>query len=66
MRSDHDALTKYFEDAANEMQAKAEEQKKLLGHYEDKSSLYDREVRDLISPPPRNQNGIVASSENTN
>ncbi len=49
MRSDRDALAKYFEDAANEMQAKAEEQKKLLEHYEDKSSLYGREARDLIS-----------------
>ena len=49
MRSDHGALTKYFEDAANEMQAKAEEQKKLLQHYEEKSYLYGREARDLIS-----------------
>ena len=48
-RSDHDALTKYFEDAANEMQAKAEEQKKLLQHYEEKSYLYGREAQDLIS-----------------
>jgi hypothetical protein len=48
-RSDHDALTKYFEHAANEMQAKAEEQKKLLQHYEEKSYLYGREAQDLIS-----------------
>jgi hypothetical protein len=31
------------------MQAKAEEQKKLLQHYEEKSYLYGREARDLIS-----------------
>ncbi len=49
MRSDHGALRKYFEDAANEMQAKAEEQKKLLQHYEEKSYLYGREAQDLIS-----------------
>ena len=48
-RSDHNALTKYFEDAANEMRAKAEEQKKLLEHYEDRSYLYGREAQDLIS-----------------
>jgi hypothetical protein len=48
-RSDHDALTRFFEDAASEMQAKAEEQKKLLMHYEEKSYLYGREAQDLIS-----------------
>lgn len=48
-RSDHDALARYFEDAANEMQAKAGEQKKLLEHYEDKSYLYGRDAQDLIS-----------------
>src|SRR6184192_1002534 len=48
-RSDHDALTTYFEDAASEMRAKAEEQKKLLKHYEEKSYLYGREAQDLIS-----------------
>jgi predicted ribosome quality control (RQC) complex YloA/Tae2 family protein len=48
-RSDHDALTKYFEHAANEMQAKAEEQKRLLQQYEEKSYLYGREAQDLIS-----------------
>jgi hypothetical protein len=48
-RSDHEALTRYFEDAASEMRAKAEEQKKLLKHYEEKSYLYGREAQDLIS-----------------
>lgn len=49
MRSDHEALTKYFVDSADEMRAKAEGQKKLLEHYEDKSYLYGREAQDLIS-----------------
>jgi hypothetical protein len=40
---------RYFQDAASEMQAKAEEQKKLLKHYEEKSYLYGREAQDLIS-----------------
>jgi septal ring factor EnvC (AmiA/AmiB activator) len=48
-RSDHDALTKYFEDAAREMHNKAEEQKKLLEHYEEKSYLYGRQAQDLES-----------------
>ena len=47
-RNDHSALRKYF-DAASERQAKAEEQKKLLQHYEEKSYLYRREAQDLIS-----------------
>jgi hypothetical protein len=48
-RSDHDALTKYFEDAAKEMQTKAEEQKHLLEHYEEKGYLYGRQAQDLKS-----------------
>jgi len=48
-RSDHGELRKYFEDAASEMQAKAEKQKKLLQHYEEKSYLYGWEAQDLIS-----------------
>lgn len=48
-RSDHDALTMYFEGAAKEMQTKAEEQKRLLEHYEQKSYLYGRQAQDLKS-----------------
>ena len=48
-RSDHDALTKYFEGAAREMQAKAKEQKHLLEHYEKKGYLYGRQAQDLKS-----------------
>ncbi|SCX88759.1 hypothetical protein [Nitrosospira sp. Nsp13] len=48
-RSDHDALTKYFEDKAKEMHSKGEEQKKLLEHYEQKSYLYGRQAQDLES-----------------
>ncbi|MEK6708690.1 MAG: hypothetical protein AAB286_03260 [Pseudomonadota bacterium] len=38
--ADHDDLAKQYENTAKEMQVKAEEQKKLLQHYEDKSYLY--------------------------
>lgn len=48
-RSDHDALTRYFEEAAREMRTKAQEQEKLLEHYEQKSYLYGREAQDLKS-----------------
>ncbi len=49
MRIDHDALSKYFENAAREMHAKAKEQKQLLDHYESKSYLYGRQAQDLKS-----------------
>jgi hypothetical protein len=39
-RLDHDALSKYFENATREMRAKAKEQKQLLDHYESKSYLW--------------------------
>lgn len=48
-RSDHDELTRYFEGAAKQMRTKAEEQKKLLDHYEEKSYLYGRQAQDLKS-----------------
>ena len=48
-RSDHDALTRYFENTAREMQSKAKEQKKLLEHYEEKGYLYGRRAQDLKS-----------------
>ena len=48
-RSDHEAVAKYYEDAATQIQAKVEEQKQLLEHYEDKSYLYGRQAQDLQS-----------------
>lgn len=48
-RSDHEAVAKYYEDAATQMQAKVEEQQQLLEHYEDKSYLYGRRAQDLQS-----------------
>lgn len=48
-RSDHYALTGYFENLAQEMQAKAEEQRKLLEHYQVKSYLYGRQAQDQQS-----------------
>lgn len=48
-RSDHEAVAKYYEDAATQIQTKVEEQKQLLEHYEDKSYLYGRQAQDLQS-----------------
>lgn len=48
-RSDHEAVAKYYEDAAKQMQVKAGEQKELLEHYENKSYLYGRRAQDLQS-----------------
>ena len=49
MQSDHLALTRHYENNAREMRNKAEEQKRLLEHYEEKSYLYGRRAQDLKS-----------------
>jgi hypothetical protein len=46
-RSDHEAVAKYYEDAAAQMQVKVKEQKELLEQYENKSYLYGRQAQDL-------------------
>lgn len=48
-RSDHDALAKHYEDAAKQMQLKADEHKKLLAHYQAKKDLYRKQAQDLIN-----------------
>ena len=48
-RGDHESLAKHYEDAAKQMQAKAEEHKKLLAQYEAKKSLYGKQTQSLIS-----------------
>ena len=47
--ADHDNLAKRYAKTAKEIQVKAEEQKKLLQHYEDKSYLYGRQAQDIQS-----------------
>jgi hypothetical protein len=46
-KADHEALAKHYEEAANEMQLKADEHKKLLDQYQSKSYLYGRQAEDL-------------------
>ncbi|SEP30998.1 hypothetical protein SAMN05216316_2354 [Nitrosovibrio sp. Nv6] len=47
--ADHDKLVKQYQRTAKEMLVKAEEQKKLLQHYEEKSYLYGRQAQDKQS-----------------
>lgn len=46
---DHSALAKLFENLAKEMRMQAEEQGKLLEHYQEKSYLYGRQAQDRKS-----------------
>lgn len=48
-RSDHEAVAKYYENAAMQMQAKVKEEKELLEQYKNKSYLYGRQAQDLQS-----------------
>lgn len=46
-KADHEALAKHYDEAAEEMQLKADEHKKLLSHYESKSYKYGRQAQDF-------------------
>jgi len=46
-KADHEALAKHYDEAAEEMQLKVDEHKKLLGQYEAKSYLYGRQAEDF-------------------
>ncbi|SET61945.1 hypothetical protein SAMN05216412_11063 [Nitrosospira multiformis] len=48
-RSDHEVVAGYYDNAAVETQAKAQEQEHLLEQYEDKSYLYGREAQDMLA-----------------
>lgn len=47
-RADHDALARHYDEAAKQMQAKADEQKRLLAQYEAARGLDSRRVHELI------------------
>ncbi len=44
-KADHEALAKHYEEAADEMQIKVDEHKKLLSQYESKAYLYGRQAQ---------------------
>jgi hypothetical protein len=46
-KADHATLAKHYEEAANEMQLKVDEHKKVLSQYESKSYLYGRQAEDF-------------------
>jgi outer membrane lipoprotein-sorting protein len=46
-KADYEALAKHYEEVAGEMQAKAEEHKKLLSHYQSKSYRYGKQAQDF-------------------
>ncbi|MDD1627467.1 MAG: hypothetical protein LUQ26_08350 [Methylococcaceae bacterium] len=46
-KADHEALAQHYEEAAKEMQLKADEHKELLAQYVSKSYLYGRQAEDL-------------------
>lgn len=48
-RADHEALVKHYEDAAKEMQSKADERKKILEEYESHTAYYGKRAQDLTS-----------------
>ena len=48
-RSDQEALAKHYEDAAKEMQATADDHKKMLAQYETNKALYGKQAQSLIS-----------------
>lgn len=47
--TDHDSIARRYENMAKELLVKAEEHKKLLEHYEDKSYLYGKRGQDFQS-----------------
>lgn len=46
-KADHEALAEHYQEAAEEMRTKADQDKKLLSQYESKSYLYGRQAEDL-------------------
>lgn len=48
-RDEHEAVARFYENAAAQLQAKMKEQQELLDQYENKSYLYGRRAQDLQS-----------------
>ncbi|HEX8874362.1 MAG TPA: hypothetical protein VF780_07000 [Nitrosospira sp.] len=46
--ADYEALARHYEDAAKNMQAKADEQKRMLAQYQEHGYYYGRQTEDLI------------------
>lgn len=48
-RGDHETLATHYEDAAKQMQVKADEHKKALAHYRSARVLFSKRDQDLIN-----------------
>jgi len=46
--ADYEALARHYEDAAKTMQAKADQQKRMLAEYQEHGYYYGRQTEDLI------------------
>lgn len=46
-KADQEVLAKHYDEAANEMQVKVDEHKKLLSQYQSKAYLYGRQAEDF-------------------
>ncbi len=46
-KADHEALAQHYEQAANDMQLKVDEHKKLLSKYESHAYLYGKQAQDF-------------------
>ena len=47
-KEDHAALAKHYEEAAKEMELKADEHKKLLSQYQSKSNIYGKQLDSIL------------------
>jgi len=63
--ADHDRLARQYENTAKQLLVKAEEQKKLLQHYEEKSYLYGRQAQDNQSHASALLNKYQHAAEDT-
>jgi hypothetical protein len=48
-KADHEALAKHYDEAADDMQAKVDEHKKLLAHYEKEPYLYPKQTPSMTA-----------------
>jgi hypothetical protein len=60
---DHDSIVRKYENKAKELLVKAEEHKKLLQHYKDKSYLYGRNGQDSQSQAIASERKYKLASE---
>ena len=63
--ADHDRLAKQYKNSARELLVKADEQKKLLTQYQEKSYMFGRQAQDLQSHTAALMHKYERAAENT-